>query len=89
MTLKILKHYLNSGQEIYLEYPLDVLKHLAKCCPEQQVAEVWEIAIGLQSHEDVVIREKAEDLVEELIKNKKISSAGKWQVKGKKGAENY
>jgi hypothetical protein len=34
--------------------------------------------IDLQSHEDLVIREKAEDLIEEFIKNKKVSGKGKW-----------
>jgi hypothetical protein len=36
-----------------------------------------------------VIREKAEDLVEEYINNKKVSAKGRWDVKGKKGFENY
>jgi hypothetical protein len=62
LTEKILKHYIVSGQEIYLEYPLDILKHLVSFCSE--VDSIWEAVVDLQSHEDVVIREKAEDLIE-------------------------
>jgi hypothetical protein len=56
ITHKILKHYIESSQEIYLEYPLDILKNLASICPEQQVDSIWETVIDLQSHEDIVIR---------------------------------
>lgn len=62
-TEKILKHYIASGQEIYLEYPLDILKHLVGFCSEE-VDSIWEAVVDLQSHEDVVIRERAEDLIE-------------------------
>ena len=88
-TEKILKHYVVSGQEIYLEYPLDIMKYLVKVCPEKGVQGVWEIVVDLQAHQDVVIREKAEDLIQEFIKEKKVAGKGKWDVKGKKGRDNY
>jgi hypothetical protein len=34
---KILKHYISSGQEIYLEYPLDIFKNLVKIIDENVV----------------------------------------------------
>jgi hypothetical protein len=63
MTEKILRHYINSSQEIYLEYPLDILKALIKLCSEEYVDKIWEVVIPLQSNEDLVIREKAEGLI--------------------------
>lgn len=59
LTERILKHYLSSGQEIYLEYPLDILKHLVVFCREGEVDSIWEAVVDLQSHEDLVIRERA------------------------------
>ena len=85
ITEQILKYYVHSGQEIYLEYPLDILKNLVKVCPQQNIDSIWEAVVDLQSHEDIVIREKAEDLIEEFIRNKKISGRGKWEIKSKKG----
>ena len=86
---KILRHYVVSGQEIYLEYPLDILRNLAGLCAEEVVDRIWEVAVVLQNHEDVVIRERAEDLIEAFIKLKKISVLGKWEIKSKKGLDNY
>lgn len=65
------------------------MKRLVKCVPEDKIDTIWEIVISLQSHEDLVIREKAEDLIEEFIKFKRVSVKGKWEIKSKKGLENY
>ena len=36
-----------------------------------------------------MIREKAETLIEALLKSKKSSGKGKWELKSKKALENY
>ncbi len=41
ITQKILKHYIVSGQQIYLEYPLDIFKHMVMLCPPEGVDRIW------------------------------------------------
>lgn len=43
----------------------------------------------LQVHEDVVIREKAENLIEASLKCGKVSKRGRWELKNKKCMNNY
>jgi hypothetical protein len=42
-----------------LEYPLDILKVLVKICDQGWTDRIWEMAVGMQAHEDIVIREKS------------------------------
>ena len=58
-TATILHHYLASHQEIYLEYPIDVLTSLATLCDQETFSKLWPTALSLQAHDDIVIWEKA------------------------------
>jgi hypothetical protein len=63
-TLAILAHYVAASQDIFLEYPLDILKTMARLATQEDADTVWELAVPLQANEDTVIREKAETLIE-------------------------
>jgi hypothetical protein len=58
-TLAILAHYVAGSQDIFLEYPLDILRAMARLATQEDTDGVWELAVPLQANEDTVIREKA------------------------------
>jgi hypothetical protein len=43
----------------------------------------------LQGHEDLVIREKAEDVIGAILEAGRVGGKGKWEVKGERGLLNY
>lgn len=62
-TFNILASYISTGQEIFLEYPLEILRELLRIYgnnwKQEDIEVVWETILPLQGHEDLIIREKA------------------------------
>lgn len=55
-TITILAHYVAAAQDIFLEYPLDILKNLSRLASQDETDAIWELAVPLQANEDTVIR---------------------------------
>lgn len=45
--------------------------------------------VPLQGHEDLVISQKAERVISEILKTGRYGSKGKWEIKAKIGINNY
>ena len=95
-SIAILQNYVQTNQEAFLEYPLETIKDLIRIngpnWRQDEVIEIlWEKVLPLQGHEDVVIREKSESVIKVMLENKRYGSGnkGQWEVKEKKGLENY
>lgn len=56
---------------------------------QEDIDNVWERVLPLQAHEDIIVREKAEMLIKSILEAGRYGSGGRWEVKEKKGVENY
>lgn len=90
---KILTNNLANGQDLLLEHSLEIFQELirinGKNWKQEDIDNVWERVLPLQAHEDIIVREKAELLIKSILEAGRYGSAGKWEVKEKKGVENY
>jgi hypothetical protein len=60
-----------------------------KSWKQEDIEGIWEKALPLQGHEDLVIREKAENVIYAILESGRYGSKGKWEVKEEKGLQNY
>ena len=56
---------------------------------QDDIDNLWEMILPLQGHEDRIIREKAENLIRKMLEIGRYGKKGKWEIKEKKGFENY
>jgi hypothetical protein len=68
---KILMNSLETGQELLVDSSLEIFRELmrinGKNWKQEDIENIWEKALPLQGHEDLVIREKAESVIEAIL----------------------
>lgn len=96
VAVGMLEGCMTSGHQQLLEYHLSIttnlLSNFKSIHPDQSdIDKIYQLTVGLQSHEDNFISSKAQQLIEVLIKKKMFSEKGiqDWKGLSKKGTENY
>ncbi len=56
---------------------------------QEDIENIWERVLHLQGHDDLIIRQRAENLITAMLQAGRYGSKGKWEIKQKKGVENY
>lgn len=82
MNGKIMNGNLANGHELLLEHSLEIFRELmrinGKNWRQEDIDNIWEKVLPLQGHEDLIIREKAENLINSILEYGRYGSKGKW-----------
>lgn len=79
---KFLVSNLANNHELFLEHCLGIFIELmrinGKNWKQDDIDNIWEKVLPIQGHEDVIIRGKAESLINLMLESGRFGSKGKW-----------
>ncbi len=61
----------------------------ANICEKASIDRIWAITVPLQVHEDLIISQKAVELIEAFLCKEQYSTSGHWEFRHKKSVHNY